>query len=104
MEFFVGATVVDSAYFGKIGRITHIDDYDSCHVIHSVCERKPHPLWVGRNRTNEKFLIFFQNQQGIDTIIPNRHYSEDDSQGEAHNGRVPASCAPAHDARLQSGL
>jgi len=34
MEFFVGATVVDSAYFGKIGRITHIDDYDSCHVIH----------------------------------------------------------------------
>jgi hypothetical protein len=34
MEYFIGAIVVDSAYFGKIGRIKQVDDYDSCCVIH----------------------------------------------------------------------
>lgn len=58
--------------------------------IHSNCERKPCPLWAGRNRAKDKFLIFLQTKQVAMSIIPNSHYSEDDFESETHNGRGSA--------------
>ena len=70
-----------------------LDFYDGSGIdikIHSNCERKPCPLWAGRHRAKDKFLIFLQTKQVAMSIIPNAHYSEDDFESETHNGRGSA--------------
>lgn len=32
--YHIGERIVDSAYFGKVGTIYQVDDYESCIVIH----------------------------------------------------------------------